>query len=225
VFLNHTLYLLYIHRLFLMARRYSLRVHAFCCMPNHVHLILEPTRKGGLSDFMRDLQSGYARLLHLPRGRDGHAWKHHYGCKRLSAQHYRTAMWYVEHNPVKAGLVQRAEDWPYSSAKAHVTGQTVILKGRRKRQAILELYAKRWQQEFPNTDWRAWLRSPAEEDLRQRIREVEQVLGKDSPRASQRSTQPHTFQALPLSPAASARLLAQPQPAKVNQAPRAPDGS
>lgn len=149
VFRNRTQYNQYIEQLFLLAKRYSIRVHAFCFMPHEVQLILEPTRTGGLSPLMRDLQSGHARRV----GSDGHLWKHHYACKAIQTAEYRAAMRQVESAPVKAGIVKRAEDWQYSSARTHIDGPPA-------KQPYIGLYWKTWQEEFPAVDWKAWLQSP-----------------------------------------------------------------
>lgn len=165
----------YIFRLFQMAKRYKVRVHAYCLMENHVHFILEPLLKWGISNLMRDLQSYHSRWIHALGRTDGHSWKHHFGAKLLDRDHYRTALWYIEYNPVRAGMTQRAEDYPFSSAAAHCADRNLTLRARN-RQFETGLYLDRWRTEFPAGRWSAWLRSPAEAALAQRIREVEAVM-------------------------------------------------
>ena len=148
VFHSQRQLLSYLNRLNLLARRYKVRIHAFCLMSNHVHFILEPTRKRGISNLMRDLQSQHAREVLLARQSDGHLWKHHYGALALGPAHYRAALRYVEENPVRAGVARRPEDYPYSSAAAHCAHAAQAQIHLRKGSAHVDLYLKRWQAEL-----------------------------------------------------------------------------
>lgn len=183
VFQSQFQLLSYLNRLDRLARRYKVRIHAFCLMSNHVHFILEPTRKRGISNLMRDLQSQHAREVLLLRHSDGHLWKHHFGALALSPAHYRAAMLYVEQNPVRAGLVARPADYPYSSAAAHLAGAPYTEIHHRKGHARVDLYLKRWQREFsvPNEpmDWQHWLTEPLDAARKQDLRELAKVLGPD----------------------------------------------
>ena len=94
------------------------RICAYALMPNHWHLVLWPVRDGELSTFMHRVT-----VTHVAR------WKAHYGSlgeghlyqdrfKSFpveSNDHYLTLVRYVERNALRAGLVERAEDWPFTS--------------------------------------------------------------------------------------------------------------
>jgi len=88
-------------------------------MPNHVHLILVPSTADGLARAVGETHRRYTRMINFREGWRGHLWQGRFSSFVMSEQHLMGAVRYVERNPVKAGLVDRAEDWPWSSAAAH----------------------------------------------------------------------------------------------------------
>jgi putative transposase len=176
IFRRHEQLFSYLKRFFLLVKRYRIRVHAFCIMQNHVHFVLEPLRRWGISFLMRDLQSYYSRSLHASLGLDGHSWKHHFGAKWIdSSEYYRAVLWYVEANPVSAGLITDATTYFYSSAKAHALGSDFMLE-HRGHQIQIKLYWNRWRAEFSDLDWAAFLKSPQGAADEARIREVAETF-------------------------------------------------
>ena len=100
-------------------RKFRMRLLAYCLMPNHVHFLLWPRKDGDLGRFMQWLSSIHAKELHTWRGTTGQGavYQAHYRASAVDTQTYfYTAARYIEFNPVRAGLVTRAEDWPWSSA-------------------------------------------------------------------------------------------------------------
>jgi putative transposase len=96
----------------------SMRVLAYCLMPNHWHLVLWPIKDGDLGRFMQRLTSTHVRRWHLDRGTvgSGHLYQGIY--KSFPIQHddhLLTVIRYVERNPVRPGLVSRADHWCWSS--------------------------------------------------------------------------------------------------------------
>ena len=67
-------------------------------------------------------RTDYARWLNIRLGEPGHVWQNRFYLCPLDERHRWEALRYVELNPVRAGLVGRATDWPWSSAAAHTTG-------------------------------------------------------------------------------------------------------
>ena len=183
VFHTQAQLLSYLNRLDRLARRYKVRIHAFCLMSNHVHFILEPLRKRAISNLMRDLQSQHAREVLLSKQTDGHLWKHHFGAIALSPAHYRAALLYIEQNPVRAGMCRRATDYAYSSAAAHLAGSPLAEINHRKGFAQVNLYLGRWQKEFAQpgqaVDWQNWLTSPVTAAHKQDLALITQILGPD----------------------------------------------
>ena len=95
---------------------------AWCLMPNHVHLILVPRSADGLRAALGEAHRRYSRRINLAHGWTGYLWQGRFASYPMDAPHVMTAIRYVELNPVRAGLAVSAEAWPWSSARAHVTG-------------------------------------------------------------------------------------------------------
>ncbi len=101
----------------------GVRLCGFCLMTNHVHLVAVPGRNDSFSVLFRRLHGRYAQYYNARTGRTGHLWQNRYFACPLGEDHLWTAMVYVERNPVRAGIVERAADYRWSSAVAHLTGQ------------------------------------------------------------------------------------------------------
>ena len=98
--------------------RVPVALYAYCIMPNHWHLLLSPTVDGSLSRFMHWLTTTHARRWQISRGLDGHGAVYQGRFKAIPVSSDRHFLWvcrYVERNPLRASLVTRAEEWPWSS--------------------------------------------------------------------------------------------------------------
>src|SRR4030081_2776520 len=104
-------------------RRADVEVWAWCLMPNHVHLVLVPSDSDGLRRALAAVHRRYAGVIHARRRRTGHFWQGRFGAVAMDEDHLLSAVRYVGLNPVRAGLVKQAEDWAWSSARAHLTGE------------------------------------------------------------------------------------------------------
>jgi REP element-mobilizing transposase RayT len=92
--------------------------HAFCLMTNHYHLILE-TPRANLSNGMRELNGNYTKAFNWRHQREGHLFQARFKSILVEKEHYlRELIRYVVLNPVRAGMVERAEDWRWSSYRA-----------------------------------------------------------------------------------------------------------
>jgi putative transposase len=100
----------------------GVRCTAWCLMPNHVHLILTPSDPDGLRAALGEAHRRYSRRINEAHGWTGYLWQGRFASYPMDAAHLMTAVRYVELNPVKAGLCARAEDWRWSSARAHIGG-------------------------------------------------------------------------------------------------------
>ena len=181
VFQTRAQLITYLDRFDRLARRYRVRVHAFSLMSNHVHFVLEPLRKWGISQLMQHLQSHYARGVHQTMGVTGHLWRNHFRCKHIkTARQYRATLLYVEQAPTVAGVAKKAHLYEYSSAPAHCANQPIYTLQHRHRQANIKLYLTRWRKEFQNPqDWPAQLRTPRDPAYLAEIAEIERILGTD----------------------------------------------
>ena len=99
---------------------------AFCVMPNHVHLVLEP--KAPLAKIAKSIKGFTARSANQILGRTGQHFWHDDGCDRWirNAGDRNRMAEYTESNPVSAGLIEAAEEWPWSSASHAVTVQSLL---------------------------------------------------------------------------------------------------
>ena len=91
---------------------------AYCLMTTHYHLMVE-VDDDMLPGAMHRLNLGYALAFNKRHGRKGHVQFRPYGASRIHSDgDFLGRFRYVVRNPVRAGLVERAEDWPWSSLAA-----------------------------------------------------------------------------------------------------------
>jgi len=100
-------------------QKYSLAILSYCWMTNHTHLIAVPQYETSLALVLRDTNGLYAVYFNRKYGFSGHLWQARFYSCVLDELHLWSAIRYVERNPVRAGLVRRAEDYLWSSAAAH----------------------------------------------------------------------------------------------------------
>jgi putative transposase len=103
-------------------RKAGVEVWAYCLMPNHVHLILTPKRADAVGRAVGETHRRYTNFINA-RGRwTGHLFQSRFASEAMDEAHLMAAVCYVSLNPVRARLVSHAEDWPWSSARAHLAG-------------------------------------------------------------------------------------------------------
>ena len=100
--------------------RYGLDIWSYCLMTNHVHLVALPGRPGSLSDRVGGAHRRYTEYFHRRYRRSGHLWQNRFYSCALDRIHLLVALAYVDQNPVRAAMVDRASDYVWSSARAHV---------------------------------------------------------------------------------------------------------
>ena len=125
---------------------HGVRIHGWCLMHNHGHWLFEASTPESISNLMRDMQGCFSRYLNkkyadAPElllsplewpGRRGDFtgylragpvnWTPRFDALHLDLRGFKSFLRYVELNPVRAGLVRRAMDWKWSSARAHCFG-------------------------------------------------------------------------------------------------------
>jgi putative transposase len=93
------------------------RLLAWCIMPNHVHVVVETLEGHTLSAVVKSWKSFISRQANARLDRTGAFWEPDYFDRYMrNEDHLMRAIEYVENNPVKAALVDKAVDWPWSSA-------------------------------------------------------------------------------------------------------------
>lgn len=104
-------------------KRHNVTIWAYCLMPNHVHLIAVPSTPEGLAKAIGEAHRRYSRIVNKREGWIGHLWQERFASFVMDETYLLAAVRYVEMNPVDAGLVERPEDYPWSSAKAHMAAR------------------------------------------------------------------------------------------------------
>jgi putative transposase len=106
-----------------------MRILAYCVMPNHFHLIVWPETHVQLARFMHRLTLTHAKRWHACRGTHGYGalYQGRYKAFAVQTERYFLAVCrYVERNPLRARLVARAEDWPWSSLAQRCRNGNVV---------------------------------------------------------------------------------------------------
>jgi putative transposase len=98
-------------------------IWSWCLMPNHVHLIAVPASENSLARAIGEAHRRYTRHINFREGWRGHLWQERFASFPMDLTHLFAATRYVEMNPVAAELVQHPEDYPWSSARTHLTGE------------------------------------------------------------------------------------------------------
>ena len=110
-----------------LVKRYTLKwdctISAYCLMDNHMHILAVPKKAHSLNKYMQGVAMCYAQYANRKYGRGGRLWEsRYYSCTVDSDRYLWATARYIELNPVRAGIVKKAEDYQYSSARAHVKG-------------------------------------------------------------------------------------------------------
>jgi putative transposase len=98
-------------------RRHRWRVEAFCLMTTHYHAVIVALVEE-LSRGMQRLNGDYARTFNKRHGRRGHLWSERFASWAIEdEEHLENTVRYVLMNPVRAGLCERPEEWPWSGSR------------------------------------------------------------------------------------------------------------
>src|SRR6266851_9619525 len=96
------------------------QVLAFCLLTNHVHLVLVPERADSLAKVLREVHMRYSQYRHAVEHGSGHLWQSRYYSCPVAPGYLGSVIRYVELNPVRAGLVDQAKAYAWSSAAVHL---------------------------------------------------------------------------------------------------------
>jgi len=106
---------------------HPVKIFAYCLMPNHFHVVLQPEEDGELSRWVHWLLTSHVHHHHLIHKTEGHLWQDRFRAFIVQEDaHFLSVMRFVEGNPVRKGLVESADQWPWSSH-----GETIGKKERR----------------------------------------------------------------------------------------------
>jgi putative transposase len=171
IFHNDDDYQKFLQMLYEYANKHGLKILSYCLMPNHIHIICIPITETTLEEVFKPLLMRYAQYRNRTQRTSGHVWQQRFYSCPMDVPHLWTGMRYAERNPIRAGLVSRAEDYPWSSAAAHC--------GLRK-DPLLSAVPESYLLGVP--DWSAWLAEPEDSLLLKKIRKntlIGRPLGND----------------------------------------------
>ena len=122
---------------------YQVDIWAYCLMPNHVHMIAVPKTVDGLKLAIGETHRRYTRKINFREGWRGHLWQGRFASFIMNEAYLLACTRYVELNPVRAGLVKTAEEWPWSSAHLHMKGEDDLVV---KTKPILDMVGISWKE-------------------------------------------------------------------------------
>lgn len=104
--------------------RYGNFLHAYCLMTNHVHLLLTPEREDSISNLMKVVCSRYAQYINKKYARTGTLWEGRHKAGAIDSESYLLKCYrYIELNPVVAHIVDRPEDYAWTSNHYNAWGE------------------------------------------------------------------------------------------------------
>ena len=122
-FLNDADYQAYLERLGRYRHRCGHTIHAYCLMPNHVHLLIESSKQP-LAKFMQGIQQSYSQYFNLRHRKSGHVFQGRYKAIVCDKDEYLLQLIrYIHLNPVRAGLVKGPQHYSYSGHRAYLEGK------------------------------------------------------------------------------------------------------
>jgi putative transposase len=105
------------------ADKWDSPILAYCLMSNHVHLLTRPKEEESLYKMMQGVTLCYTQYINRKYERTGRLWESRYHSCIVDKEQYMWAVArYIEQNPRRARIVKKEEDYPYSSASAHIQG-------------------------------------------------------------------------------------------------------
>jgi len=128
VFFDHEDRQTYLRLLALYAQKHHLQIGAYCLMDNHVHLLVTPETDLALARGIGLTNQVYTQYLNRKFSQSGRIWQNRFfSCVVENEQYLWAVARYIERNPLKAGLAANAEEYLWSSARAHLTEATDAL--------------------------------------------------------------------------------------------------
>ena len=122
-FIERSDYRDYLRWLGVFVGRHGVAIHAYVLMTNHVHLLLSPSTEQAIPKMMQSLGRCYVRRFNDRHERSGTLWEGRYRSESvLGEAHVLACYRYIELNPVRAGMVEEPDDYPWSSYASNRNG-------------------------------------------------------------------------------------------------------
>ncbi len=111
-------------------------------MPNHIHLVAVPSEAANLRLSIGEAHRRYTRRINFSKGWRGHLWQERFSSFVMDERYLLACVRYIENNPVRANLTKSPEQWPWSSASAHMSGKNDSLVTV---EPVLSIISGNWQ--------------------------------------------------------------------------------
>lgn len=138
----------------------KIRIWCYCLMDNHIHLIAVPQEAESLARAIGETHRKYTYMINIRNNWKGYLFQGRFSSFPMDEAYLYRCIRYVERNPVRAGLVRLAEEYPWSSARAHVNGL---------KDPLLSPIPLASQIQ----DWSAFLRDDEKDDDLEQIRKIQ----------------------------------------------------
>jgi REP-associated tyrosine transposase len=116
VFFNDSNYKSLIRKMIHNYERYDVSIIAFCLMPNHYHLLLRQNPEGSISEFLETVFSAFSKTVKKEQEISGDLFDFNPKAVEIKNQDVlQKLIWYIHHNPLKATLVRRIDNWKFSN--------------------------------------------------------------------------------------------------------------
>jgi len=121
-------YRTYLYHLKRSAEKFGVKIHAFVLMTNHVHLLVTPEEESSAGRMMQALGRQYVQYFNFSYQRTGTLWEGRYKSTVVDSENYLLMVYrYIELNPVRAGMVDHASEYPWSSYQHNAVGKEIEL--------------------------------------------------------------------------------------------------
>jgi len=134
-------------------------IYAYCLMDNHVHFVLKPLHEKSMAGLFRTAHMKYSHYFNRKKKQKGHLWQGRFYSCLVNGSHIKEVFRYVENNPVRAGMVDKAWHYSWSSARAHL----------RKKYKVIDLADV--SEYFDADNWKKYLSNQENETTLKMIRE------------------------------------------------------
>ncbi len=163
----------YLESLKRQSEKFGLKVHGYCLMTNHIHLLATPSEPDSLAKTLGSTHLAYSQYINRLHGRSGHLWQNRFFSCPTDSRYFLIAMQYIERNPIRAKLVRVGWRYPWSSAAAHC--------GEPDRSRLLNL--REWRRRIQGNNWRSVL---SEREVHEEIEQIRRCTFNGRPLASDR---------------------------------------
>lgn len=151
IFFEQEDYDYFLGRLKQLSRENGIQIGSYCLMTNHIHLLTYPETEAGMIKCMKLICQHYTQYVNRKYKRTGKLWENRYKIHWVDPEREWVLARYIEKNPLRAGMVHQAEDYPYSSAKWNLWGSR---KGLVNREIVSESKRSGYREFFHEDDFK-----------------------------------------------------------------------